>query len=83
MRLTAEAKCRKETPEHGQLIEVVRKDFTGRILRISRCLFKDGAQWPISETIFDSKGNSTLYLYNETGEDVRQILPFNKWSTPG
>ena len=68
--------------EKGKLIEVMHKDHTGRLLRISKYLLKRGTQKPISEMIFDPQGSSTLYVYSETGEDVRQVIRYDQWGSP-
>lgn len=80
--MIAEAKRKTGKIEEGQLIEVVRKDHTGHTLRISKYFLHNGIQKPVCETIFDPDGNSTVYVYNENGKEVRQVLQFDKWSLP-
>lgn len=68
--------------EEGNVVEVVRKDHTGRILRISKYRFSHGAQRPVSEQIFDPEGHSTLYLYDDSGKDVKRVFRLEKQDSP-
>ena len=61
-----------------KFIRVVRKDHTGRILRISKYSFRRGVQRPVSEMIYYGNGHSTLYLYNGEGDEVDHVVQFDR-----
>ena len=67
----------------GRLIEVIHRDYAGRILRISKYLLEPAGQKPVSELIFDSHGDSTLYVYSESGENVEKVIQSNLWGASG
>ena len=70
--------------ETGKLIRVVRKDRSGRVVRISKHIRIDGTQKPVSEIIYYPDGSSTLYLYNETGDGMEHVFRLDKTSAgPG
>ena len=64
----------------GKLIRVVRKDRSGRVLRIAKHIQINGIQKPVSEIIYCPDGSSTLYLYNETGDEMEYVFRLNKTS---
>ena len=76
MERITELKRTRSMPKEKSL-EVVHKDLTGRVLRISKYLLGRDGQKPVSEMIFDSQGDSTLYMYSKTGEDVEKIIQYN------
>ena len=76
MTIMAETKY-QNTFDEARLLEVVRKDDSGKVVRISRYHVSKTEQRPVSELIYAADGLATLYLYDDKGEAVSQVIQFD------